>query len=108
MLNLAAPPTAAARRRAAIAALPASALRDLALAALDNQAPAPGPVDHHAAEARGAAFWRAIDAAAAMPARTAQDAAAKAAIIAALADRECTDEARRLADSLAADLVRMG
>ena len=100
-------PPADARRRAAVAALPASPLRDLAIIALDNNAPAPGPIDHRAAEARGAAFWQAVDAAAATPARSAGGAAAKAAICAMLAERDCPEEAARLADALVTDLAKL-
>lgn len=56
-------------------------------------------------EARDAAFGELINRAAATPATLAQDAACKAVLGALLADRECTDQAQRIAEGLAADFA---
>lgn len=94
----------------ALRVLPTSPLRSIALDALDLYAAAWDDAETTEAEdeARDAAFWELIDRAAATPATLAHDAACKAVLVALLADRECTDQAQRIAEGLAADLAQLG
>jgi hypothetical protein len=93
-------------RFAAVCNLPETALQRAVWEAYTCHLAAWGP--HEGSDERYLGdFWWYVDKAAALPARTPGDAAARAALAALLIERECDDAALAMIEALTADLAAM-